>query len=334
MGKKYPDSTGGEIFNYYGTDSNANTASGNYSTTIGYNNKNTGEQSFVGGNNNTNASNRSLVYGYNNTLTIAGEATENIILGGSNSNTPRGTTPQKATIIIGNDNVMNQSGRGNKMFGSGLKDDTTSYQRIYLGTFNAPATTAPHYFNYGGFTLGAGKNDTTRYNAMEIFTGAFAGGNNEVHIPSPFFFSLNTLGNKANEIVAPLSNPASTDDQTLATKAYVDGHTIGITVPRAEVLLTGQSTTVSNGGSISLETDLSLTLPTWTKQLRLGIHNSGGYVEYLLIDNVSAHSYVSVTGAGTVDVYSYDPATTTFTFVSGGTSMSIVSVRVEGTASI
>lgn len=537
VGKPYPGSTGGEYFNYYGDDSNKNIASGNYSTTIGYNNKNSGETSFVGGDNTTNQSNRGFVYGHNNTLTSANGATENIIIGGSNSNTQNGTTPQKETFIIGTNNVMDKSGRGNKMFGTGLKDDSSSYQRIYLGTFNAPITNTTGYNKYGGFTLGAGKDTNNRYNAMEIFTGAFSSGNYEVHIPSPFSFSLNTLGNSVNAIIPPQDpNNVTTDDQTLATKSYVDansgsggvgqsysgstggeifnyygtdsdkniasgnystahgkknsctslyafaagynneitstidgtaialgssnkvgggtalGHdnlivdggafgsfldntagsstngnrisylvgtannttllfpersknypaalvvgsgaiykpenaiecyhnygvannslvafptsvclsnkvivnaitppqdpnnvtaddqtlvtksyVKGITVPRSEILLTGQSTTVANGGSVSLETDLSLTLPTWAKQIRMGIHNSGGYVEYLLIDNINAHSYVSVTGAGTIDVYSYDPATTTFTYVSGGASMSIVSIRAEGTTTI
>lgn len=336
MGEAYPGSRGGEIFNYYGTDANANTASGDYSTTIGIGNKNSGYHTFVGGDSNVSTSNNAFVFGHANTLTSS--SLENFILGGSNSTVPRASTQPREQIIIGNDNKCTYALRGTRMFGKGLQDDLNAkVQTTYLGCWNAPMDNIANTERTYGIVVGAGSTTTARRNALEIFSdGLNAGKLNLVHIPSPFYFSLNNHSNGAfvNQITDPLSNPASTDDKTLATKAYVDSHILGITVPRADVLLTGQSTTVSNGGSISLETDLSLTLPTWTKQLRLGIHNSGGYVEYLLIDNVSAHSYVSVTGAGTVDVYSYDPTTTTFTFVSGGTSMSIVSVRAEGTASI
>lgn len=336
MGEAYPGSTGGEIFNYYGTDALGNTASGNYSTTIGKNNKNSGYQTFVGGDSNTSTSNNSFVYGHENTLTSS--SLENFIMGGSNSSVPNGSTQAREQIIIGHNNKCTKALRGTKMFGKGLGDySSAKTQMTILGCWNAPMDNIANTEQTFGFIIGAGSKDTVRRNALEIFSdGLNASKLNLVHIPSPFYFSLNNHSNGAfvNQIVDPLSTPASVDDQTLATKAYVDGHTLGITVPRADILLTGQSTSLVVGQAISLETDLSLTIPSWAKQIRLGIHNSGGYVEYLFVDNINSHSYVSVTGAGTIDVYSYDPTTTTFTFVSGGSSMSIVSVRAEGTASI
>ena len=174
--------------------------------------------------------------------------------------------------------------------------------------------------------VGCGKNTNNKKTALEI-------NNTECKILNNL--QLATDSTAVNAITPPQDpDNVTEDEQTLATKAYVNSHTLGITVPRADVLLTGQSTSLVVGQDINLTTDLSLTIPSWTKQIRLGIHNSGGYVEYLLVDNINAHDYVSVTGAGTNDVYNYNPATTTFSFVSGGASMSIVSVRAEGTASI
>lgn len=340
VGKKYPGSTGGEIFNYYGTDANKNVASGSYSTAIGYNCKATGNFSFAGGSLVTNDGPYSFAYGRN--IQTAFQASNSVNMGSSNSCIGGGS------VILGTNNTIQQDGTRGVTIGSG--NIGKNYYGIMIGTDNNSSTYdgsrligdrlnayAKDQFIFGrcnaiptlantNFIFGCGTNNTNRANFLEANNTSCKILNN---------LQLATDTTEVNAIVPPSdpSNP-TTAEQTLATKAYVDGHSLGITVPRAEVLLTGQSTTVANGASISLETDLSLTLPSWTKQIRLGIHNSGGYVEYLLVDNINAHSYVSVTGAGTIDEYSYDPATTTFTFVSGGTSMSIVSVRAEGTASI
>ena len=338
MGKKYPDSIGGEIFNYYGIDSNANEASGDYSTTLGYNNKNKTAYSLMCGSNNKSTlsqygvgSKGSLIAGYNNEV----DAIENTAICLGANNRVYGSNQ----IFIGYDNVSHNSISPKSVcVGRGLNVDYQNLkQKVVLGTYNAQTASLSSENGKLQTIIGGGDSLGHLHNAMEIYYALNGSYSSCVVFPEQIALSNYTTANKAyvNAIVPPTDpNNVSVDEKTLATKAYVDSHTLGITVPRAEVLLTGQSTTVANGASVSLETDLSLTLPDWTKQIRLGIHNSGGYVEYLLVDNVSAHSYVSVTGAGTIDVYSYDPATTTFTFVSGGTSMSIVSVRAEGTSSI
>lgn len=315
MGEAYPGSTGGEIFNYYGTDGLANIAEGAYSTVIGKNNKVIGggcEQPFVGG------------YGNKYTFSGSGHSDNNFIFGTSNEMGQVSPTKKiRNCALFGFENKLKNTADAGFVYMIGQQLETTSKGPMFVvGQFNNDTLSLSN----AKLILACGATTSSRKNAIEINTS-------DCKILHKLQLASDSTA--VNAIVAPSdpSNP-TTDEQTLATKAYVDSHSLSITVPRAEVLLTGQSTTVANGASISLETDLSLTLPSWTKQIRLGIHNSGGYVEYLLVDNISAHSYVSVTGAGTIDEYSYDPATTTFTFVSGGTSMSIVSVRAEGTANI
>lgn len=308
MGEAYPGSTGGEIFNYYGTDSNTNVASGTYSTASGYNNKALGNYSFVVGVNNTTGG-EGLYSGGTGTF-IAGHDNSNvrgIVLGYNNQ--PGFTNSGTDRIFIGD------SLRGVRKHGT--YSETNSL--IILGKLNE--TELHLEGNDGVVVVGCGKNNN-RKTALEI-------NNTECKILNNLQLASDTTHVNA---ITPPQDPdnVTADDMTLVTKSY----TRGITVPRAEILLTGQSTSLVVGQAVNLVTDLSLTIPTWAKQIRFGIHNSGGYVEYLLVDNISSHSYVSVTGAGTVDVYNYNPSTNDFSFVSGGSSMSIVSVRAEGTTTI
>ena len=250
------------------------------------------------------------------------------MIGGTNKNQVTGALEN---TLIGNDNVMTYGERGCKMIGKSLIDNDKDVCRIYLGTFNkAQTSTTSHPLSYG-LTIGAGIANNNRRNALEIFTSAST---SEFHIPSPFKLSLNTLGTVANEITPALSTPASADDMTLATKAYVDGHTIGISVNREETLASSAGVNISVGNSVNLETDFSITIPSWAKQIELGIVNSGGFTEYLTIDATDDDTYASVSGAGTIDVYDYNHTTKDFTFTSGGTSMRISSLRVKGVQNI
>lgn len=53
VGQAYEGSTGGEIFNYYGTDANKNIASASYSTAMGYHNQVKGPYGFAAGSDNS-----------------------------------------------------------------------------------------------------------------------------------------------------------------------------------------------------------------------------------------------------------------------------------------
>lgn len=66
VGQAYEGSTGGEIFNYYGTDSNKNEASGDYSTANGYHNASKGNYSFTAGKDNAALGTASIMLGRSN----------------------------------------------------------------------------------------------------------------------------------------------------------------------------------------------------------------------------------------------------------------------------
>lgn len=161
--------------------------------------------------------------------------------------------------------------------------------------------------------------------SFDVSGGGGGGGGEAI---STYSLTLNNV--TVTDITAPTEDPASSDDQTLVTVSYRRGLPVQLT----NDLVNNQSTTVAKEGSINLETDFSITLPEWTELIKLGITNSGGYMDYVTMAADVNKSYVSVTGAGTIDVYSYNASTKVFTFVSGGDSIRILSLRVEGKTTI
>ena len=161
-------------------------------------------------------------------------------------------------------------------------------------------------------------------NPLEISGGGGGGG----EAISTYSFTLNNV--TVTDITAPTETPPSSDDQTLVTVSYRRN----LPVQLSNDLVNNQSTTLAKEASINLETGFSITLPEWTELIKLGITNSGGYMDYITMAADVNKSYVSVTGAGTIDVYSYNASTKAFTFVSGGDSIRILSLRVEGKTTI
>lgn len=143
-------------------------------------------------------------------------------------------------------------------------------------------------------------------------------------------YSLTLNNTTVTNITAPTEDPPSSDDQTLVTVSYRRG----LPAKLCNDLVNNQSTTVVKEGSVNLESGFSITLPEWTELITMGITNSGGYMDYVTMAADVNKSYVSVTGAGTIDVYSYNASTKDFTFVSGGDSIRILSIRVEGKTTI
>ena len=220
VGEAYPGSTGGEFFNYYGTDNNKNEASGDYSSTFGYNNKNTAPKLLMCGSNNqtpeanTNA-NGGLIAGYNNIVrAIDGAA---ICLGGNN------TVYGNNQIFIGYDNHAQGSvspksiciGRGLTVSFSNLK------QKVVLGTYNKDAATLTSENKKLQTIIGGGDSQSLghQHNAMEVYSSL---NNNKccVLFPEQIALSNYTTSNKAyvNAIDPPQdpTNP-TTNEQTLAT---------------------------------------------------------------------------------------------------------------------
>lgn len=163
---------------------------------------------------------------------------------------------------------------------------------------------------------------------LEISGGGGGGGGGGGEAISTYSLTLNNV--TVTDITAPTEDPATSDDQTLVTKSYRRG----LPVKLCNDLVNNQSTTVAKEATVNLESGFSITLPEWTELITMGITNSGGYMDYVTMAADVNKSYVSVTGAGTVDVYSYNASTKDFTFVSGGDSIRILSIRVEGKSTI
>ena len=172
VGQAYEGSTGGEIFNYYGTDSNKNVASGNYSTAIGYNNEANGNYGFVGGSNNY------------------------IAPGNSNC------------VALGNNNSCVTS----NAIALGDHLTSTNSNQTVVGRYNKVSTS----LSSPRFVVGVGTSNTDPVNAIECNKATTKIGNN---------LRLATNSYEVNDITAPLSSPASAEDKTLTTEAWVRDRT-------------------------------------------------------------------------------------------------------------
>lgn len=217
VGKPYPGSTGGEYFNYYGDDSNKNTAEGDYSTTIGYNNKNNGKYSFVCGKDNTVNSSTyeresQFVLGKGNT---ANGAYYGSFIAGNGNNLVRA-----GAIIAGNSNRTENDynwafGNSNNCQNNGYAAGNNLQARgnFCYGQFN---TTTWSLNPKPKVVIGCGTNSNSLKNAIEIDSTECKIINN---------LQLNADTTSVNAITAPQdSSNVTTDDQTLATKSYVDAN--------------------------------------------------------------------------------------------------------------
>lgn len=270
-----------------------------------------------------------LIAGYNNNVkSVTGAA---ICLGGNNR------VYGNNQIFIGYDNNAQGStsvysiclGRGLIVSNNNLK------QKVVLGTYNVDAASLSSEKGKLQTVVGGGDSDNLghRFNAVEVYTGLNSTNSCCVIFPQQIALSNYTTSNKAyvNAITAPPDpDNLTTDDQTLVTKSYRRNLPAQLT----NDLVNNQSTSIANGATLNLETDFSITFPDWTELIKIGITNSGGYMDYITMAADVNKSYVSVTGAGTIDVYSYNASTKDFTFVSGGSSASILSIRAEGKTTI
>lgn len=270
VGQAYPGSTGGEIFNYYGTDSNKNIASGNYSTARGLHNTSSGTCAISSGTNNTASGAYSTAIGQANTasggtsftagMSNTASNTTSIALGSNNQNSGsyaitlgvgnttsalntlacgnsntvksqnsqafgegntidtssnnssifgRSNTVKKAGVIIGSNNEITTQ-TGNVLIGSNLTDNTSN-NVVIVGRYNtAPTISNPKLI------LASGGGSSTKTNAIECNANTTKIRNN---------LQLATNSYEVNDITAPLSSPASAEDKTLTTEAWVRDRT-------------------------------------------------------------------------------------------------------------
>lgn len=209
VGQAYPGSTGGEIFNYYGTDSNKNVASGDYSTAIGLKNTSAGNYSFTAGNSNEVHGTSNIALGESNVIAnvdnVCAIGKGNAINGGNRS------------VIIGRENVCTK--KDVCVVGRGLS--TKSENCTYVGSWND----SQNENNNNHFVVGVGSSSSNPKTAIQCT-------NTYTKISTPL--RLNYDSTEVDAITAPFSSPASADDKTLATKAYVDANS-GFTPESTEI---------------------------------------------------------------------------------------------------
>lgn len=137
---------------------------------------------------------------------------------------------------------------------------------------------------------------------------------------------LTLNGITVNNITAPTSDPPSVDDQTLITKSYKRG----LPIELLDDIVNYQSKLIKPGTSVNLETDFSVTFPSWAKLIRICILNSGGYKDYITMDISNDDKYTSVTGPGSVDTFKYTASTKNLQYFSGGGNIYLFAIRAEG----
>ena len=228
VGKKYPGSTGGEIFNYYDTDSNKNVASGDYSTAKGRKNQALGQYSFVAGYNNKikgqasvglgyandsgNANvkaNGTLLMGYGNSVQNTSTYCSGNVLLGSNNSMPSNGGDAQYNVIVGRDNSIESRHVGSVLCGNGLYTSSSMALNVCIyGVENKTTTSLTDPI----VIIGCGQNNVKK-TAIEISNTQCKIRNN---------LQLEYDDTEVNAITPPQDpNNVTTDDQTLVTKSYV-----------------------------------------------------------------------------------------------------------------
>lgn len=215
--------------------------------------------------------NGGLIAGYNNNVRVIEGA--NICLGGNN------VVYGSNQIFIGYDNYAQGSYSPKSIcVGRGLIVDFSALkQKVVLGTYNAETATLTSEKNKLQTLIGGGDDSYTghRHNAMEVYYG-LNGSKCCVLFPEQIALSNYTTSNKAyvNAIDPPQdpSNP-TTNEQTLATLGSIQALKDAINaahLQRRELLLTGQLTQLTTGTAYNLESTFNITIPSWTRRIRIG----------------------------------------------------------------
>lgn len=281
VGQSYPGSTGGEIFNYYGTDSDKNVASGDYSTAMGQSNTASGDYSCAIGGYNTAAGSFSFTVGSGNEANYG--ATTAIGL----ANTCNGSE----SIAIGHDNTVLE-----KCYAFGIHNTCLTDNKVIVGnnlrTISNNEMTMYGQYNYNTAALTnptviiASGSENNPVNAIECNTTTTKVRNN---------LQLATDSTEVNAITAPLSTPASADDKTVATKAYVDS--------QSAVTRTETSGSWAPGNSMSIGENKGLAAFCFGDQHGTSMHT-------LFVDTRNMMAYIGISQACSVDGY-------TFTYMGG-----------------
>lgn len=290
VGKPYPGSTGGEFFNYYVDDSNKNTAEGEYSSTFGYNNKSKGKRSIVGGmanELNDPEGEQCLLFGYKNKisdLSTNTSKTDNMILLGQENTITKSvgsSSSDRVDAILGINNTITSSSSGyvSQCQIIGCNNELTSsassksiYQSQLLGSHLSITNTKTNNIT----VVGTYNNETTALTnpSVVIASGNAGYGRKNViectrddcKILTNLQLASDTTAVNAIDAPADPANP-TTNEQTLATLGSL--HNLGM--PRQ--LNVNPATPIAydfaNNTPIAIETDFSITIPTWAQYMRV-----------------------------------------------------------------
>lgn len=215
--------------------------------------------------------NGGLIAGYNNNVKLVEGAA--VCLGGNN------VVYGYNQIFIGYDNYAQNSYSPKSIcVGRGLLVDFSDLnQKVVLGTYNAGTATLTSEKKKLQTLIGGGDDSYIdhRHNAMEVYYG-LNGPKCCVLFPEQFALSNYTTSNKAyvNAIDPPQdpTNP-TTNEQTLATLGTIQALKDAINnahLQRRELLLTGQLTQLTTGTAYNLESTFNITIPSWTRRIRIG----------------------------------------------------------------
>lgn len=208
VGQAYPESTGGEIFNYYGTDSDKNVASGDYSTAMGQSNTASGDYSCAIGGYNKAAGSFSFTVGSGN------EANYGATTAIGQANTCNGSE----SIAIGHDNTVLE-----KCYAFGIHNTCLTDNKVIVGnnlrTITNNEMTMYGQYNYNTAALTnptviiASGSENNPVNAIECNTTTTKVRNN---------LQLASDSTEVNAITAPPDpNNVTQQDKTLVTLGYL-----------------------------------------------------------------------------------------------------------------
>lgn len=137
--------------------------------------------------------------------------------------------------------------------------------------------------------------------SLSSFNVSGGGGGGSGEAVSTYKLTINNVS--ATDITAPLSDPPSADDQTLITVSYLKNLLNSMHLQRREVLLTGQLTQLTTGTAYPLESTFSISIPSWTRKIRIG---------YQIATFGSTQNYIEFgTVSGTFSVFSLNKETGT-----------------------
>ena len=283
VGEAYPGSTGGEIFNYYGTDSNANVASGNYSTAIGYHCQALGNYSIACGEGCTAERENNIAIGKNCqvgaydgfSLGIGRDCSaqkDNIAIGDNvKAKYPGGSQNYGGTVAIGRNingggvlygySLSGGYGKGAVLIGHDLQ--TKSYNVYSSAGTNAyyfGASPAADSFSPSSLKIGIGNNKT----ALESDKDGL--------LRFPHGFCMDSITTVVNAITSPQDpNNITADDQTLVTKSYLSTQIPSLSdySKSSEILASAFSF------SSSTPTATLTTPPAWCRVLQITVRVDG-----------------------------------------------------------